>query len=126
MKSEFDDRDTVGTTYVKSQVSIKEKVTVGDLNTEMLTGLMEDINDAAQSNPFEGRPFYINVAEKRDLQMKNAFRRKIIKTLYRPFPEFSTYVLKMTPKKQEICCCGDLPNHSDMINNYAEYIANNN
>jgi hypothetical protein len=86
----------------------------------MLPGFVEDINESFQSNPFEGRPFYVNVAEKRDRQMPNAFRRKIIRTHYRPFPEYSTTVFHMTPKTQTVRHCWDLPHHTEMINVFEE------
>lgn len=116
MKSQYGDRDTVGTTYIKAQKNFDPNLVVGDINSQMLPDLIDDMNDAIQSNPFEGLPFYITIAEKRDAQMGNAFRRKIIKTLYRPFPEFSTYVLHMAPRTQKVCYCWDLPHHSEMIN----------
>ncbi len=116
MKSIYGDRDTVGTVYIEAQKSDVKGLLNGDINSQMVPHLIKDINKALQLNPFDGRPFYVNVTEKRDAQMKNAFRRKIIKTLYRPFPEFSTYVLHMTPKTQRVCYCWDLPHHTEMIN----------
>ena len=116
MKSQYGDRDTVGTTYIEAQKNADDRLLVADVNSQMVPDLIDDMNSAIQSNPFEGRPFYVNIAEKRDAQMQNSFRRKIVKTLYRPFPEFSTYVLYMTPRTQTVCYCWDLPHHTEMIN----------
>lgn len=116
MKSQYGDRDTVGTTYNKIQGNVDKTLVTGDVSREMLPGLVDDINEALQSNPFEGRPFYVNVAEKRDAQMPNAFRRKIIKSPYRPFPEYSTTVFHMAPKTQTVRYCWDLPHHTEMYN----------
>lgn len=120
MRSQYGDRDTVGTTYIKAQNNADNLLVVGDINAQMLPDLIDDMNDALQSNPFDDQPFYVNIAEKRDAQMQNAFRRKIVKTLYRPFPEFSTYVLHMEPKTQTVRYCWDLPHHTEMINVFSE------
>ncbi len=116
MKSQYGNRDTVGTTYIKAQCSCDPVLSVGDINSQMMPDFVDDLNEALQSNPFSGSPFYVNVAEKRDAQMPNAFRRKIIRSLYRPFPEFSTTVFHMRPKQQKVSYCWDLPHHTEMIN----------
>lgn len=87
-----------------------------DFSSQMASGLMDDVNKELQSNPFSGRPFYLNVVEERDLQMKNALKRRMIKTLYLPYPEDSTLVLHMTPKEQSVKYCWDLPHHSEFFN----------
>lgn len=116
MKSQYGDRDTVGTTYIKAQNNIDPALSVGDINSQMLPDFVDDLNESLQSNPFSGSSFYVNIAEKRDAQMPNAFRRKIIRSLYRPFPEFSTTVFHMNPKQQKVSYCWDLPHHTEMIN----------
>jgi len=116
MKSEYGDRDTVGTTYIKAQNNSVAGLLIGDVNSEMISGLIDDVNDAIQSNPFEGRPFYVNVVEERDLQMKNAIKRRIFTTVYRPYPEDNTLVFYVEPRSNKVCCCWDLPHHSEMWN----------
>lgn len=124
MKSQYGERDTVGTTYLEAQKNSVEGLELGDLGQEFVKGLIEDINDAAQTNPFEGRPFYINMVEERDLQMKNAIKRRIFKSIYRPYPEDNTLVFHVEPDTNKICCCWDLPHHSEMFNilsNWTQY-----
>lgn len=120
MKSQYADRDTVGTIYLKAQKTGFKGLLTGDVNSEMVPDFVKDMNRAIYSNPFEGKPFYINITEKRDAQMQNAFRRKIIKTLYRPFPEFSTYALYTKPREERTFYCWDLPHHTEMINVLSE------
>ena len=124
MKSEYGDRDTVGTTYLEAQNNSCDGLVVQDIGTEMSYSLVEDLNEAIQSNPFEGRPFYINVVEERDLQMKNAFKRRIFTSVYRPYPEDNTLVFYVHPKENKVCYCWDVPHHSEMFNilsNWMEY-----
>jgi len=116
MKSEFRDGDTVGTTYRNAQKESAKGLLVGDINTGMVNSLVEDLNNSFESDPFEGRPFYVNVVEQRDLIMKNAIKRRMIKSLYRPFPEGNTLVFHVTPKTNEILYCWDLPHHSELPN----------
>lgn len=116
MKSKYGDRQTVGTIYREAQNNDMRKITVGEVNKELLGGLVDDINEAAASNPFNDEPFYINVVEERDLQMKNAIKRRIFKTIYRPYPEDNTLVFYVEPKLNRICFCWDLPHHSEMWN----------
>jgi len=116
MKSQYGDRETVGTQYLKAQKNSVENLTVGEVGGSMVSGLVEDLNDAIQSNPFEGRDFYLNVVEERDLQMKNALKRRIFTTLYRPYPEDNTLVFKVTPRESRVFYCWDLPHHSEFFN----------
>ncbi len=116
MKSEYGDRDTVGSIYLEAQKSTMKGYTLQDFSSQMSQGLIDDINKELQSNPFEGRPFYLNVVEERDLQMKNALKRRMIKSLYAPYPEDSSLVLYMTPKDQSVKYCWDLPHHSEFYN----------
>lgn len=116
MKSHYGDRNTVGTQYLEAQKNSVQGLTIGDINYDMLNGFVEDINTTIESNPYEGRPFYINIVEQRDLLMKNAFKRRIFTTLYRPFPEDNTTVFYTDPRKEETLFCWDLPHHSEMLN----------
>ncbi len=124
MKSQYGNRDTVGTTYLEAQKNSVKGLVVQDIGTEMTKGLVDDLNDAIQSNPFEGRPFFLNVVEERDLQMKNAIKRRIFTTIYRPYPEDNTLVFYVNPKENKVCCCWDIPHHSEMWNilsNFSQY-----
>lgn len=116
MKSHYEDRDTVGTTYLEAQKDDVKGYTLQDFNSPMTEGLIEDLNDAVQSNPFEGRPFYINFVEERDLLMKNSFKRRIFKTLYLPYPEDNTLVFYTDPRKQKTYYCWQIPHHSEFYN----------
>lgn len=116
MKSLIEDRETVGTQYIEAQKSDMRGYTTGDFANPMVSGFIEDLNNAIMSNPYEGRPFYINVVETRDLQMKNAFKRIFYKSLYLPYPEDNTFVVYTDPKKQKTYFCWDLPHHSNIHN----------
>ncbi len=88
------------------------------MNFELRKSLVEDINDTViqGTKDFEGRPFYITVYEKKDLQMKKAFIRRLIKTKYRPYPEADTLVFKVIPNAGDIYFCWELPARYEMIN----------
>lgn len=116
MKSQYGDRDTVGTTYLQAQNNSVSGLSTMEMSAEMAQGLTEDINETIQSNPFHGEPFYINVVEERDLQMKNAFKRRIFKTKYLPYPEDNTLVFFVEPKKNRVSFCWDIPHHSEFFN----------
>lgn len=111
-------RKTVGAMYRDAQFSGEKQIICGDMNYELRKSLSEDINDTVKrgSIEFEGRPFYITVYEKRDLQMKNAFIRRLIKTVYRPYPEADTLVFKIIPYTAQIYYCWDLPARYEMLN----------
>lgn len=116
MKSLYGDRETHGTTYLEAQKNSVEGLTIGDIGREMVGGLVDDLNDAFAANPFEGRPFYVNVVEERDLQMKNALKRRPHMTLYRPYPEDNTLVFHVEPRAERVTYCWDLPHHSEFYN----------
>lgn len=111
-------RKTVGAIYRDAQFSGEKQIITGDMNYEMRKSLVEDLNDTIKqgSVEMEGRPFYITVHEKRDLQMKNAFLRRMIKTKYRPYPEDDTLVFRSIPYTNETYFCWELPHRSNMIN----------
>tara|TARA_R110002126_G_scaffold4874_3_gene25131 strand:+ start:152 stop:685 length:534 start_codon:yes stop_codon:yes gene_type:complete len=124
MKSKYDDRDTVGGIYLKAQTDSCEGLVVQDIGTEMAQSLVDDLNDTIASDPFEGRPFFVSVVEERDLQMKNAIKRRMFKTVYRPYPEDNTLVFYVDPKTGKVCFCWDVPHHSEMFNvlsNFTQY-----
>lgn len=111
-------RETVGSIYRNAQFNGEKQVICGDMNYELRKGLVEDINDTIKegTKDFEGRPFYITVHEKRDLQMKNAFLRRMIKTIYRPYPEDDTLVFRIVPNSNMVFFCWELPHRSNMLN----------
>ena len=118
-QSRFDPtRKTVGAIYRDAQFSGEKQIITGDMNYELRKSLAEDLNDTIKqgSIDFEGRPFYITVYEKRDLQMKNAFIRRMIKTVYRPYPEDDTLVFKVIPYSSAVYFCWELPHRSNMLN----------
>lgn len=119
-KSFFDpSRKTVGAIYRDAQIENAkdlEDAQIGDLNREIMKGLVEDLNEAFKSNPFNERPFYVQIYEKWDYQMGKALRRMVNKSLYRPYPEAGTMVWWTSPREQEVRFCWDLPDRPQMIN----------
>ena len=118
-KSRFDPtRKTVGAIYRDAQFNGEKQIITGDMNYELRKSLVEDLNDTINqgAKDFEGRPFFITVHEKRDLQMKNAFIRRMIKTLYRPYPEDDTLVFKFIPYTGDVFFCWELPHRTNMLN----------
>lgn len=116
MKSLYADRPTIGQMYLDAQKNDPSGLLISDVGRDMVTSLIEDINNTIESNPFEGRPFYINVVEQKDLQMPNAIKRRLFVTLYRPYPEDNTLVFHVDPRKNEVKYCWDLPHHSELWN----------
>ena len=119
-KSQYDpNRDTVGKIYrdlhLKSSQPIIE---VGDMTNSIIPDLVTDINDAIQAGTkdFNGKPFYILIHEKKDLQMKDALLRRIFKQLWRPWPEDDTTVFWHDPRAFETKFCWSLPHWSEMAN----------
>ena len=97
-QSRFDPtRQTAGAIYRDAQIHGEKQIITGDMNYELRKSLVDDLNDTVKqgSIDFEGRPFYITVYERRDLQMKNAFIRRLYKTVYRPYPEQDTLVSEL-------------------------------
>lgn len=111
VKSAYADRDTVGTIALKAR-GANERICVGDMAHEFMPQLVDDLNEAIASNPFEGRPFYILVHEKKDAQMTNVILRRVIKQEYRPYPEPNTSVWWTDPSTQETRFCWSLPHPS--------------
>lgn len=115
-KSLYGDRDTVGTTYIKAQKEGEKYVEVGDLRRELMSSLVEDLNDTISSDPFQGRAFFITVHESKDLMMKSCIRRRMLTTLYRPWPEDDTTVFWTDPKSNTTRFCWSIPHWSEMDN----------
>lgn len=118
MKSMYGDRETVGTIYQNAQFNGEKQVITGDMNYEMRKSLVEDLNDTIVqgTKEFEHKPFYITVHEKKDLQMKSALLRRMIKTKYRPYPEDDTLVFHVNPLYNDVYFCWCLPHWSEMDN----------
>ncbi len=115
VKSNYADRETVGTIALKAAKS-GERVEVGDMARELMPQLVDDLNKAIESNPFQDRPFYIIIHEKKDLLLKNMFLRRVLKQEFRPYPEPNTIVFWTDPKTQETLFCWSLPHTSEMLN----------
>ncbi len=118
-QSKYDkSRKTVGAIYREAQLKGERQIITGDMNYELRKSLVDDLNDTVKQGckDFDGRPFYITVHEKRDLQMPNAFIRRMIKTKYRPYPEDDTLVFKVIPYTMEVYFCWELPHRSVMLN----------
>jgi hypothetical protein len=116
MKSNYGNRDTVGTTYLNAQKDSSDGYLLQDFTSEMVHGLVDDINETIRSDPFKGNSFYISVVEERDLQMKNAIKRRLFVTQYQPYPEDNTLVFFVDVKLNEVSFCWDLPHHSELPN----------
>jgi hypothetical protein len=119
-KSRFDpSRETVGKTYrdlTIQEINSPNRIEVGDMTNELMSSLVYDLNDTILSDPHEGRPFYIQVHEKKDLQMPRAIHRTIRAFLWRPYPEDDTIVFWCNPKTNEIRFCWCLVHWSEMEN----------
>jgi hypothetical protein len=117
-KSKYDPtRDTVGKIYRDANINNHEEcIEVGDMSREMTTSLIDDINDAIKNFDLKGKPYYLMVHEKKDLQMKTALLRRILYFGYRPWPEDDTIVFWKDPKTQDLRFCWCLPHWSDMNN----------
>lgn len=110
-------RKTVGAIYREANLSYDgTPIETGDMARELMSSLVEDLNDTINSRPHEGRPYYITVHEKKDLQMKTALLRRIITTLYRPWPEDDTTVFYINPSSSDVRFCWCLPHWTDMDN----------
>ncbi len=119
MKSAYADRDTVGTIALKAR-NQNERIAVGDMAHEFMPQLVEDLNEAILSNPFDGRPFYIIVHEKKDAQLTNVILRRMVKQEYRPYPEPNTSVFWTDPATNETRFCWSLPHQST----FPQYLEN--
>jgi hypothetical protein len=109
-------RKTVGAIYRDAQFQNKHEdcIEIGDMGRELTTSLVEDINDAIKNFDIKGKPYYLMVHEKKDLQMKQAIARRILYFGYRPWPEDDTVVFWKNPKTQNLRFCWALPHWSEM------------
>jgi len=114
-KSQYADRDTVGT-IAQLAAKSKERVQVGDMARELMPQLVFDLNEAIASNPFDDRPFYIVIHEKKDLMLTNTILRRVLKQEYRPYPEENTNVFWTDPKSQETLFCWCIPHKTEFPN----------
>jgi hypothetical protein len=114
-KSGYADRDTVGT-IAQLAARSKERVQVGDMVRTIMPQLVDDLNEAIASNPFEDRPYYIVNHEKKDLMLKNTMLRRVLRQEYRPYPEENTHVFWTDPKSQETLFCWSLPHRTEFPN----------
>jgi hypothetical protein len=122
-KSAYADRDTVGTIAIKAAQD-RQRVQVGDMARELMPQLVFDLNEAITSNPFDDRPFYIIIHEKKDLLLKNTILRRVLKQEFRPYPEENTYVFWTDPKSHETLFCWSLPHRTEfpnILNNADKY-----
>ena len=109
-------RDTVGKIYRDAQFQNRheDQIEIGDMGRELTTSLIEDINDAIKNFDIKGKPYYLMIHEKKDLQMKQALARRILYFGYRPWPEDDTTVFWKDPKTQDLRFCWCLPHWSEM------------
>lgn len=108
-------RKTVGAIALEARKNTTP-IECGDMTREVIKSLVDDLNERIKSNPFEGRPFYITVVEKKDMQMPNAIHRSLNATLYRPYPENNTIVFHWDPSSNILKLCWTLPHWSEMDN----------
>lgn len=113
-KSQYGDRETIGSIALKAAQNTDIPI-VGDLGHELMPSLVEDLNNAIASNPYDGKPFYIIVHEKKDLLLKNTLLRRILTTTKRPYPEDNTSVFWTDPRREMTCFCWSLP-HKSLFN----------
>lgn len=114
----YPSRKTVGEIYRDCQLYGEKQLVVGDMNYEIKKSLADDLNESilTGSKEFEGRPFYVRVYEKWDLQMKKALIRRMYKMVFRPYPEADSLVFKVIPYTNEVYFCWELPARHEMIN----------
>lgn len=117
-QSRFDPtRKTIGAIYNEAAANNTDKyVTNGDLTNEIQSSLVVDLNETIQSKPFGTKSFFISVHEKKDLQMPRAIQRRIMSSLYRPYPEDDTLVFYVDMDINEVLFCWCLPHWSEMDN----------
>lgn len=114
-KSSYADRDTIGTIALEAQRS-REQAQIGELSQSLINSLVEDLEKTIASNPFEGRPFYIVIHEKKDALLKNALLRRMIVMEKRPYPETNTTVFWTDPSSGSTRFCWHLPHWSNFPN----------
>ena len=110
-------RETAGKIYRDAQISGEKGVVIGDVNHEIVKGLVEDINEAIEQGEKEmgGKPFYLAIYEKYDLMLKRGLVRLRKITKYRPYPEQDTMVFHVYPGG-DVYFCWELPHRTQMMN----------
>lgn len=109
-------RKTVGAIYNEAQFQNKHEdaIEIGDMSNELTKSLVEDINDALKEFDKKGKPYYLMIHEKKDLQMKSALARRMLYFGYRPWPEDDTTVFWKDPNTQDLRFCWCIPHSSEM------------
>ena len=119
-KSLYDNRDTIGTIALDAMLNGERGICVGDMGHELLHSLVEDLNITIESNPYNGHEFYITIHEVKDAQFTNMIKRRMVTSMFRPFPEPATSVWRHNPKMQKTWFCWSLPHWSS----FDQYLAN--
>ena len=110
-------RKTVGAIYRDAALKNTETAVInGDLTHEMMKSLVDDLNETIASDPYDGKPFYITVYEKKDLLMPRAILMRLYTTKYRPYPEDDTVVFYVEPRSNTVKFCWCLPHRAEMDN----------
>ena len=112
-------RPPVGKLYRDLQIHTKpDPIINGDMTNEIMKGLVEDLQETIDigTKQFHGEEFYIVVHEKKDLIMKSAILRRMIKMTRRPYPEDDTLVFRVIPRVSGLFFCWCLPHWSEMKN----------
>jgi hypothetical protein len=113
-----DKRKTVGAISNEIRGQDTKSIFIGDINSEMLKGFIEDINSALDDGRKElpDQSFYVLVTEKWEYQMKNALVRKVALFKKRPYPEANTTCFKYDHNAKDVKYCWDLPMRQEMWN----------
>lgn len=121
-QSQYDPtRKTVGAIYRDAKIANSEdRIETGDMTRELTESLVDDINNCIQETCkegiWQGRDFFITVHEAKDLAMPNMVKRRLIRTVYRPWPEDDTMVFRINASRSEVRYCWVLPHHTEMQN----------
>ncbi len=121
-QSQYDPaRKTVGAIYRDAKIANSEdRIETGDMTRELMDSLVDDINATIQEScnlgQWQGREFFITIHEAKDLAMPNMIKRRMVKTVYRPWPEDDTIVFRINSERSEVRFCWCLPHHTEMDN----------
>lgn len=118
-QSQYDPtRKTVGTIYRDAKMNNHEThIEVGDMRNELMSSLVEDLHEVLNSKPYGGdKEYYICIHESKDLAMPNMIKRRMLTTLYRPYPEDDTVVFRVHPTTKDVYFCWCLPHWTEMDN----------
>lgn len=115
-------RETVGAIYRNAQLTNRvDRIETGEMTHEIMKSMVDDLNEAIVdgAKEFQNREFYITVHEKKDAQMPSCILRRMIKTLYRPWPEDDTLVFRIFPTSNDVYFCWCLDHWTVMENKLA-------